>query len=589
MEDSVAPNRPQQPLTSPPSTPQGMPKSETGRITHSSSGGHGPVSPQRGPPRGLALSALVSPTCNSRSGPWSGDQQASVSNLPPAFADEGDEEEDALARERPGRAVVADFLRKLLRLSALRLADLCERLDFSPMQPADILQQVYTMVHYVIYNHLELMFNRHLDQLLLSALYGVCKVYGLPQAKFKEILQHYKKQPQGRPDVFRQVVIEQSCDDQTAARTGDIIEFYNSVLIPVTKSFVLDLYSKKAPLQPLPPVQGGGKLLGSPISQAPHSPMPSHGFSTPPAVNRILRPETPSSAHKSATVYVSSLRRPSPRDLGTPRSQGLAARMGESLKEYSSPAVDLTAINDLLGSRPNTAPQRSLMSTPTLPMGASPARPLRSPKPRPNIVRTPPQATHSNASTSSNDNEADDSPSVTLAPSFPSHTSPRSPRQGAAHAKQTIGSLTSSPGLLQTPPSRVRRQSARAVAAANIISEDDGDVGGTEEEAEGLEHRERSLPRLPWGNGDVPSPPKGLAAGLFYLDAAASALDNDEHAMSSRIGRPASASSPHRGSTGRGSASRPSPRGGGPSLSFGQDLTPSRAGRVRRPPQRADS
>ena len=32
------------------------------------------------------------------------------------------------------------------------------------------------MVQHVIYNHTNLLYNRHLDQILLSALYGVCKV-----------------------------------------------------------------------------------------------------------------------------------------------------------------------------------------------------------------------------------------------------------------------------------------------------------------------------------------------------------------------------------------------------------------------------
>ena len=32
------------------------------------------------------------------------------------------------------------------------------------------------MVHHVVYEHTTLLFNRHLDQLLLGALYGACKV-----------------------------------------------------------------------------------------------------------------------------------------------------------------------------------------------------------------------------------------------------------------------------------------------------------------------------------------------------------------------------------------------------------------------------
>ena len=42
----------------------------------------------------------------------------------------------------PGRAVLAEFLSKLLRLAALRLGDLCDRLSFSPLDRADILSQV---------------------------------------------------------------------------------------------------------------------------------------------------------------------------------------------------------------------------------------------------------------------------------------------------------------------------------------------------------------------------------------------------------------------------------------------------------------
>jgi len=36
--------------------------------------------------------------------------------------------------------------------------------------------QVYTMVQHVVYQHTHLLYNRHLDQILLSALYGICKV-----------------------------------------------------------------------------------------------------------------------------------------------------------------------------------------------------------------------------------------------------------------------------------------------------------------------------------------------------------------------------------------------------------------------------
>ena len=55
-------------------------------------------------------------------------------------------QQPATPRQRPqggpGRAVLAEFLTKLLRLAALRLSDLCERLSFSPLDKADVLSQV---------------------------------------------------------------------------------------------------------------------------------------------------------------------------------------------------------------------------------------------------------------------------------------------------------------------------------------------------------------------------------------------------------------------------------------------------------------
>lgn len=66
------------------------------------------------------------------------------------------------------------------------------------------------------------------------------QVNSVKQASFKEMLQHYRRQPQCKTDVFRTVVIEQSLQDFTVTCTGDIIEFYNAVLIPSLKSFVLE-------------------------------------------------------------------------------------------------------------------------------------------------------------------------------------------------------------------------------------------------------------------------------------------------------------------------------------------------------------
>lgn len=76
----------------------------------------------------------------------------------------------------------------------------------------------------------------------------VLQVNSLKQISFKEIIQHYKKQPQAKTDIFRTVVIAQSEPELVPSKTGDIIEFYNAVFIPTVKAFVLKLGSRKAQL-----------------------------------------------------------------------------------------------------------------------------------------------------------------------------------------------------------------------------------------------------------------------------------------------------------------------------------------------------
>ena len=65
-------------------------------------------------------------------------------------------------------------------------------------------------MQHVIFQHTFLLYNRHLDQVMLSAIYGVCKVAQLKQISFKLIINHYRRQPQANSDIFRTVVLEQS-------------------------------------------------------------------------------------------------------------------------------------------------------------------------------------------------------------------------------------------------------------------------------------------------------------------------------------------------------------------------------------------
>ena len=63
----------------------------------------------------------------------------------------------------------------------------------------------------------------------------LAQVNSLKLISFKEIIQHYKKQPQAKTDIFRTVVITQSDPELLVSKTGDIIEFYNAIFIPTVK------------------------------------------------------------------------------------------------------------------------------------------------------------------------------------------------------------------------------------------------------------------------------------------------------------------------------------------------------------------
>jgi retinoblastoma-like protein 1 len=48
--------------------------------------------------------------------------------------------------------------------------------DFTPLDVGEVHQRVYETVEHALYSHTSLMYNRHLDQVILCALYGYCKV-----------------------------------------------------------------------------------------------------------------------------------------------------------------------------------------------------------------------------------------------------------------------------------------------------------------------------------------------------------------------------------------------------------------------------
>lgn len=66
------------------------------------------------------------------------------------------------------------FCRKFYQLAHLRLKDLCKNLQFT--NNTDLLQKIWTLFQYAITDHITLMKDRHLDQILMCCVYVLCKI-----------------------------------------------------------------------------------------------------------------------------------------------------------------------------------------------------------------------------------------------------------------------------------------------------------------------------------------------------------------------------------------------------------------------------
>ena len=100
---------------------------------------------------------------------------------------------------------LALFLRKVYHVASVRLRDLCERLDID----ASLRAKMWTCFEYTLRQHIDLMEGRHLDQLLMCAMYVIAKVTGNDRA-FQDIMKNYRMQPQAQSHVYRSVLLTQS-------------------------------------------------------------------------------------------------------------------------------------------------------------------------------------------------------------------------------------------------------------------------------------------------------------------------------------------------------------------------------------------
>ncbi|KAM4619493.1 retinoblastoma-like protein 2 [Polymixia lowei] len=94
------------------------------------------------------------------------------------------------------------FFRKVYHLASVRLRDLCARLDIS----SELRRKIWTCFEFSLVHCTQLMRDRHLDQLLMCAVYVMTKVTKEDKS-FQNIMKCYRSQPQASSTVYRSVLI----------------------------------------------------------------------------------------------------------------------------------------------------------------------------------------------------------------------------------------------------------------------------------------------------------------------------------------------------------------------------------------------
>ncbi|KAJ7542452.1 hypothetical protein O6H91_10G107400 [Diphasiastrum complanatum] len=239
--------------------------------------------------------------------------------------------------ETCAETVINIFLQKVLKLAASRIRTLCQSL----CQSDYVIEQVYQVFQQALQDVPSLFFNRHIDQIIMCTIYGVCKVRK-GNITFREIIIHYKCQPHAKPHVFRNVFINltQKEGKPTGKETVDLVRFYNEVFVHATKCILFYLGKTLASVSNnSQDIDEGEKTEG-------------RGFESP---RKALFPTIPDISPKKVSanqnVYVSALPSAKVEALFSPNSKSLYACVGQSTHAFQSPSKDLIAINNQLNNR----------------------------------------------------------------------------------------------------------------------------------------------------------------------------------------------------------------------------------------------
>jgi Retinoblastoma-associated protein A domain/Domain of unknown function (DUF3452)/Retinoblastoma-associated protein B domain len=247
------------------------------------------------------------------------------------------------------------FFRKVFRLAEARVRALVGvPLNLS----APVVAKVLESLHRVVILHTDLLRDRHLDQIIMCTVFGVCRANltmqpELGRTTFMAIVDRYRELYKDATRVFTQIPLS---DDAQFPPLGNIIHFHNSVFVPQVNALLRQHATVVATLQRTASGSALPSLVPpkSPLLRNAHvfvSPMKAHPFSRPP------RSPAPSPSTMAPTMPAAAATATTATTMRSPASRKRASA-GGSLRVISagaSPPLTHAAALDK-ADRPDASP-----------------------------------------------------------------------------------------------------------------------------------------------------------------------------------------------------------------------------------------
>ena len=176
-------------------------------------------------------------------------------------------------------------LRKLLKIVFFRIQSVCKELKLG--DEIHVQTQILVAFRYLLRHNLEVFYDRHIDQLILCTIYGVCRVMRVkPEVTFSRLMDAYiavRKDDQGERAcrvILRHVKLVANENEfrPEGKVVGNLIIFYNQVYVPkMQRHFTASKSLKKATedyrsTHPLPSLNGNSSTLKTSPSKTTSTP-----------------------------------------------------------------------------------------------------------------------------------------------------------------------------------------------------------------------------------------------------------------------------------------------------------------------------